>query len=248
MLRIPERFALLLPMLFPLGAQGGAPFQTDDPAVLAAGHVDLLAFYQSTLAAVARTGSAPGIEWHWGMTDAAELDVASSVAFSTTRDAGTRRGYGDTTLALKYRLVAETQVAPTVSLVPKLTFATGSVDRGLGNGGIRLLLGVAAQKSAGSFETYGNVAYAINEGANNRNYWFVGWEAQRQLSEHWILGAEIFGATAQTADQRASAGFSVGGYYLFGPRNQALFSLGRGVANVHDTNRVSTYIGYQASF
>lgn len=248
MLRIPERFALLLSILCPLGAQGGAPFQTDDPAVLAAGRMDLLAFYQGTLAAAARTGSAPGIEWHWGMTDSAELDVASSLAFSTTSDAGTRRGYGDTTIGLKYRLVPETRAVPMVSLVPKFTFATGNADRGLGNGGTRLLLGVAAQKSAGSFQTYGNVAYSVNEGPNNRNYWFVGWEAQRQLSAHWILGAEVFSATAQGADQHATTGFNVGGYYLFGRHNQALFSLGRGVANVHDTNRVSAYLGYQASF
>lgn len=246
---IPERWAAFLAAtLFPFSAQCGAPFQTDDPGVLAGGHVDLLAFYQSTLAADARSGNAPGVELHVGMTHAAEIDFASSLAFSTTSGSGTRRGYGDTTIGLKYMLMPETDRLPLVSLVPKVTLATGNADRGLGNGGTRVLVGVAAQKSVGTFVTYGNVAYVVNEGSGNRDFWFAGWEAQRQLSDHWIVGAELFASGAQVAAQRGSAGFNVGGYYLLDERDQALFSLGRGLSNVHETNRVSAYVGYQHSF
>ena len=249
MLRIPKRsVTLLAATFFPFNAQCGAPFQTDDPGVIAGGHVDLLAFYQSTLAADTRSGNAPGVEVHVGVTDAAEVDFASALAFSTTSDTGTRHGYGDTTIGLKYMLMPETDRLPLVSLVPKVTLATGNADRGLGNGGTRVLVGVAAQKSAGTFVTYGNVAYAVNEGSGNRDFWFAGWEAQRQLSERWIVGAEIFASGAQVVGQRASAGFSVGGYYAFGERDQALFSLGRGLSNVHETNRLSAYVGYQRSF
>jgi Putative MetA-pathway of phenol degradation len=243
------RFVPLLALaLFPVAAQCGAPFQTDDPAVVPAGRIDVLTFYQSTLAGTARTGSAPGVELHWGMTDTAELDVASSLAFSATPDAATRRGYGDTSLAVKYRLVDEADDVPLISLVPKLTLATANAERSLGNGGSRFLLGAAMQKGRGPVQTYANVAYSINNGAGNRNFWFVGWQAQRQLSSHWIVGAEVFGATAQATGERASSGFNVGGYHLFDRRNQMLFSIGRGLSNVHDTNRVSAYVGYQASF
>jgi len=249
MLRIPERSAALVAAAFlPISAQCGAPFQTDDPGVLGGGHVDLLAFYQSTLAADTRSGNAPGVEVHVGVTDAAEVDFASALAFSTTSDTGTRHGYGDTTIGLKYMLMPETDRLPLVSLVPKVTLATGNADRGLGNGGTRVLVGVAAQKSAGTFVTYGNVAYAVNEGSGNRDFWFAGWEAQRQLSDHWIVGAEVFASGAQAVGQHKSAGFNVGGYYVFDERDQALFSLGRGLSNVHDTNRVSAYVGYQRSF
>jgi hypothetical protein len=249
MLPIPDRLALLIASaLVSSSAQCGAPFQTDDPAVSGAGHVDLLASYQSTLEGDTRNGSAPGIELHFGLSDRAELDVASWLAFSTASDGGTRRGYGDATIELKYVLVPETESMPLVSLVPKLTLATGNADRGLGNGGTRLLVGAAAQKSRGPLVTYGNVAYAVNDGPGNRNFWFAGWEAQRQLSARWILGAELFASTAQATGQRASSGFNVGGYYVFGERDQALFSAGRGLANVHETNRVSAYVGYQRSF
>ena len=137
---------------------------------------------------------------------------------------------------------------PLVSFVPKITFATGKADSGLSNGGKRLHVGVAEQNSAGAIVTYANLAYAVNEGSGNRDFWFAGWEAQRQLSEHWIVGAEVFASAAQVVGQQASAGFHVGGYYVFGERDQALFSLGRGLSNVHETNRVSAYVGYQHSF
>lgn len=248
MLRIPvHRAAVAVALLVSTGAQCGAPFQTDDPGVVAAGQVDALAFYQSTLADDARTGNAPGFEVHSGVTDRAELDLAAALAFGTTPDGGTRRGYGDTTIGLKYVLVPETDDVPLVGFVPKITFATGNADRGLGNGGTRVLVGVAAQKSIGSFVTYGNVAYAVNSGPGNRDFWFVGWEAQRQLSKRWIVGAEVFASGAPVVAQRASSGFNVGGYYVFGERDQALFSIGRGLSNVHDTNRLSVYLGYQKS-
>jgi hypothetical protein len=184
-----------------------------------------------------------------GVTDDTEVDIASALAFSAASDTGTHRGYGDTTIGVKYRLVAETANRPLVSFVPKITFATGSAARGLGNGGRRVLLGAAVQKGAeGAFTSYGNVAYAINDGAGNRDFWFAGWELQRELSPHWIVGAELFAKTAQTAGQRGSTGVNVGGYYLFDKQDQLLFSLGRGVANVHETNRVSSYVGYQRRF
>ena len=247
--RIPARLVLFLAFaLIPLGARCGAPFQTDDPGVAAAGQVDLLAFYQRTLAGATGSGSAPGVEVHWGISDGLELDVASSLAFATAPDSGRGRGYGDTTLGLKYRLVDEASGVPMVSLVPKLTFPTGNANRGLGNGGTRALLGIAAQKQRGPWQTYANLAYAIDNGPNNRNFWFAGAEVQRELSAHWIVGAEIFGMTAQSVGQHASTGFNLGGYYLVDERHQALFSLGRGLTNVHETNRVSAYVGYQISF
>jgi len=48
------------------------------------------------------------------------------------------------------------------------------------------------------------------------------------------------GPFAETKEQ-------LGGYYLIDPKNQILFSAGRGLQNAAETNRVSTYLGYQRS-
>jgi hypothetical protein len=250
---VPSRRAaagclLSLLLLPPIDAWCGAPFVTDDPGTVALGHTELLLFYQSTLGEMARTGASPGLELHFGVLDGVEFDVIPALAFSTPTGASTQRGYGDTTLALKWRLVEESENFPLVSLVPRYTIATGNSAKGLGNGGSQVFLALAAEKSAGSFQTYGNAGYWINNGPDNRNYWFVGGQAQYQFSERWTIGAEVFYTTPQTQSQSASIGFNVGGYYVFDPRLQLLFSAGRGLKNTAETNRVSVYVGSLLSF
>jgi hypothetical protein len=234
--------------LSPISGQCGPPFQTDDPITVAPGHVELLFFYQSTLAAAGRSGSAPGLEFHYGALDGLELDLIPALAFNTPEGGNTRWGYGDTTLGLKFRVIPESDLVPLVSLVPKFNIATGNSDRGLGNGGNQAFLTAAAQKTFGDFQTYGQVGYWINNGADNRNYWFFGWVAQYQFSDAWILGAEIFHTTGQTTGQAPSTGFNVGGYYVFDPHAMLLFSAGRGMQNAAETNRVSAYVGFQLSY
>ena len=185
---------------------------------------------------------------HFGVLEGIEFDVATPVAFSTAAGASSQRGYGDTTLDLKWRLVKESEGSPLVSLVPKFTIPTGNSAKGLGNGGSQVFLALAAQKSADGFQTYGNAGYWINNGPDNRNYWFVGGQTQYKFSDHWIIGAEVFHTTSQTQGQPASTGFNVGGYYMFDPRRQLLFSAGRGLQNAAETNRVSVYLGFQMSF
>ena len=239
---------LSLLLVFPIDARCGAPIVTDDPGTVARGHVELLLFYQNTLGETARTGDLPGLESHFGVLDGVEFDVIPALAFSRPARASTQRGYGDTTLALKWRLVEESENFPLVSLVPRYTIATGNSAKGLGNGGSQVFLALAAQKNAGSFQTYGNAGYWINNGPENRNYWFVGGAGQYRFSERWIIGTETFYTTAQTKAQSASSGFNVGGYYVIDPRLQLLFSAGRGLKNAGETNRVSAYLGSQLSF
>jgi hypothetical protein len=239
---------LAMLLLSPMRAQCGPPFQTDDPGVVELGHVELLLFYQSTLAAEARTGTLPGLELHLGILDKTEFDVVAPYAFNAPSGESTRRGYGDTTLGIKYRLIQESDSMPLVSLVPKINLPTGSSGRGLGNGGSQVLLAASAQKSWSNFQTYGNVGYWVNNGPNNRNYWFLGWQAQYQLSDRWILGAELFHTTEQVMEQQASTGFNLGGSYLLDHYNQLFFSAGRGLQNAAQSNRASAYVGYQHKF
>lgn len=252
--KVNDSFALaaacwLAPLLaLPIDARCGPPFATDDPGTTARGHVELLLFYQSTLGAAGRSGDLPGLEAHFGVLDGVEFDVVPALAFSTPAGASTQHGYGDTTLALKWRLVEESENLPLVTLVPKYTIDTGNSGRGLGNGGSQVFLALAAQKSAGSFQTYGNAGYWINNGTSNRNYWFVGGVAQYHFSDRWIFGGEVFYTSPPTQAQSASIGFNVGGYYVFDPRVQLLFSAGRGLKNAAETNRVSVYLGSQLSF
>ena len=124
--------------------------------------------------------------------------------------------------------------------------ALSSVD--WGNAGSQIFIPIWLQKKWGDFQTYGGGGYWFNNGTGNRDYWFFGWQGQYQFSEHVTLGAEVFHTTEQVVGQGASTGFNVGGFCNFDEHNHLLFSAGRGIQNAAQTNRVSSYIGYQYTF
>lgn len=88
----------------------------------------------------------------------------------------------------------------------------------------------------------------FDNGKDNRDHWFFGWQAQYQLSDHVTLGGEIFHTTEQTVGLGASTGFNVGGLYNIDEHNHLLFSVGKGLQKAAQTNRVSSYLGYQFTF
>lgn len=229
-------------------AHAGAPFVTDDPNTLDAGHIELLLFYQGTLNASGRVGSAPGLDIHLGLMPGLELDIIPALAFSSPPSGNTRWGYGDTSIEIKYQVVAESERVPLVSLVPQLNLPTGDAARGLGNGASQVALAIAAQKTIDAFQTYTSAGYWINNGAGNRNYWLLGWVAQYAISDAWTVGAEIFHTTAQQLGASSSTGFNVGGYYQLDARTQLMVSAGRGLQNASQTNRASTYAGVLVAF
>jgi hypothetical protein len=146
-------------------AFAGAPFQTDDPAVLDVGHSDVLVFNQQTLAASGRSGALAAAEIHYGLLPNLEVDLSMPYNFNFPAGGGAQRGYGDTTLGIKYRMIQEADTTPQLSFVPKLNLSTGNADRGLGNGGDQLFIALALQKSDGRFQMNGNGGYWVNHGA-----------------------------------------------------------------------------------
>jgi hypothetical protein len=78
--------------MFPLSGHCGAPFETEDPNTIAAGQVELLFFYASTLQAAGRSGSAPGLEVHLGALDGLEVDLVADLAFDRPGGGPTRWG------------------------------------------------------------------------------------------------------------------------------------------------------------
>lgn len=240
--------AALACALAPALAYGGAPFQTDDPSVVAAGHAEILVFHQSTLAGDARGGTLAGLEVHFGVVERLEIDVTAPLAFVRSSAGGSSYGYGDTTLGVKYRLLDETDTVPAVSAVPKLVVPTGRAGRDLGAGGAQVLLALSVQKSVAGVQSYATAGYWLNRAPRGRDYAVLGWQVQRPVSEHWTLGVEAFLAAPPSDGQATSTGFNIGGYYTIDEHNQLLFSAGRGLRNVEQTDRASVYLGYQASF
>jgi hypothetical protein len=234
---------LLLTAYFP--AHAGPPFRTDDPEAVEYKHAEFYVFSQQTLTGDSRTGVLPALEFNYGVYENVQFHLVTPWAFNKSSGEGTTHGYGDTELGVKWQLNEESETMPTIGVFPLVEIPTGNSHKSLGNGHSQVFVPVWLQKKWGKFQTYGGGGYWINNGPDNRNYWFVGWQAQYEFSEHVTLGVELFHTTSQITDQGSSTGFNVGGYYNFDEHNHLLFSAGKGLHNASETNRVSTYIGYQ---
>jgi hypothetical protein len=137
---------------------------------------------------------------------------------------------------------------PMVGIFPIYVAPTGNQVRGLGNGSYQLFLPVWLQKSWGKWTTYGGGGYWINHASGTKNNWFFGWLVQRELSDQWTAGAELFHRTGQLAGQRNSSGFNIGGSFNPSEHHHILFSSGKGLKNATDTNKLSSYLAYQLTY
>ena len=100
------------------------------------------------------------------------------------------------------------------------------------------------QKSFGPWTTYGGGGYWINPGEGNRNWWFVGWQAQRRLSRVVTLGAELFHGTSRQEGSPGETRFDVGAVLDLGELHHVLLSAGRSL----DTDSAQLYVAYQLTF
>jgi hypothetical protein len=244
----------------PSPSAAGPPFLTDDPEPVDYDHWEIIGFSMGTLVQGDAAGLMPGVEINYGALPNVQLHVKVSVAFNSQSVTGTQFGYGDTEFGVKYRFIDpdEDDWWPQVAVYPVVVAPTGNTARGLGSGAIHAVLPLWMQKDFGKWTTYGGGGYGINPGPGNRDYWFVGWQLQRQITDNLTLGAELFHQTAFTTGEpgsvgfplgsKATTGFNLGGKYDFSENYHLLFSAGRGVQNAVTSNQFSYYLGLQWTF
>lgn len=231
-------------------ARAGPPFLTDDPEPVDQGHWEVYGFSTAVHADGDTGGTLAGVEVNYGAAPNLQLHMIAPVAFDDPRGGPSAVGFGDLELGVKYRLFNPGQGdwRPQVGIFPLVELPTGDANRGLGAGRTRVFLPVWLQKDFGSWTTYGGGGYWINPGPGNRNYWFVGWLLQKQVTHKLAIGAELFHQTADTAGGKDSTGFNVGAVYDFTDHYHLLLSAGRGLQNGAETNAFSYYVGLQTTF
>lgn len=229
------------------GALAGAPFVTDDPEPVERGHVQIDAAATGTVREGNHGGVLPGVEINYGWRDDLQLSAKVGMAFLHERGDGTHFGFADTELGAKYRFMTEDEAGwrPQVAFAPGITLPTGNDRLGLGNGHAQVLLPLWAQKSIGDWTTFGGGGYVVNRHAGQNGFWTAGWAVTRKFGEKLELGGEVFYTGAASTGDPSAVGFNVGGSYGLTERDRILFSAGRGITHVNDTNRFSYYVGYQ---
>ncbi|WP_420265584.1 hypothetical protein [Candidatus Magnetominusculus dajiuhuensis] len=134
---------------------------------------------------------------------------------------------------------------PQVSVFPIVDLPSGDSSRGLGEGHIKIFFPLWLQKSWGQWTTYGGGGYWYHPGDNNKNYRFVGWLLQRELSKTLTLGAEIFNTSSRAKGDRGETGFNIGGFINLSEDHHILFSAGR---DINGPNTMLTYLAFQWTF
>jgi len=78
-----------------------------------------------------------------------------------------------------------------IGTFPFLEIPTGDESRGLGNGDAQVFLPLWLQKAWGPWQTYGGGGYWFNPGEGHQNFYFLGWQLQREMNKYLTIGAEL---------------------------------------------------------
>jgi hypothetical protein len=248
----------LLALLSPAISLAGPPFLTDDPVPVDPGHWEINNYVAGSLAKGISAGVAPGVDANYGAAKDVQLHLLALAAVEQINGAKAQWGLGDLEIGAKYRFLpaGEKDWWPQIAFYPFLDFATGNVARGLGTGATHAFFPIWLQKDFGKWSTYGGGGYWLNPGAGNKNFWYVGWVTQYQLTEKVSLGGEVFHQTSSsiavpgivTLGSSDTTGVNFGGVYDFDTTYHLLFSFGRALDTAPATSMFSFYMALRLTY
>ncbi len=243
-----------LPLLAPLSAlflalagtaHAGPPFVTDDPEPVEFQHWEV---YLASLPFHSEgqwSGTLPHLEVNYGLVPDLQVHVIAPLSFDKARGESFHYGYGDTELGFKYRFIQETPDCPMVGIFPLAEVPSGNHSQGLGNGEAQYFLPLWVQKTIGDWSTYGGGGYWLNPGAGNRDYWFMGWQVQRKITDAFALGLEVFHETPKTQSSGSDTVVQLGAIYDFSETYHLLAAVGH---TVQGTSALQGYLAFQVTF
>jgi hypothetical protein len=223
----------------------GPPFLTDDPEPVDYKHGEFYIATQYLKDKEVTSGTAPHFELNYGVAPNVMLHMIAPFVYNRPEGGSTQRGYGDTELGVKYRFLNDEEAHFMVGTFPIVGIPTGDSDKGLGAGQTRFFVPLWLQKTWGLWQSYGGGGFWRNPGEGSRDYWFFGWQLQRQISIMLTLGAELFAQTKDADDGKSRTGFNVGTIMNLTDDHHLLFSVG---SDIKGDNRFSAYLAYQYTF
>jgi hypothetical protein len=210
-------------------ANAGPPYTTDDPEPVDHRHWELYLASQHFRDSNGWSGTMPHIEVNYGAIRDLQMHLIAPLAYAAPNDAPAQYGFGDAELGIKFRFVHEGEWVPQIATFPFLEVPIGGRDRGLGNGSAQVFLPLWVQKSRGPWTTYGGGGVWFDLGSRHERWWYVGWQAQRRVTEVLTIGAELFHLTPRSASGDSDTRFNLGAVIDFDNTNHLLLSAGRSI-------------------
>lgn len=218
----------------------GPPFLTDDPDPVDYGHLEAIPFYALDQASDGSQIQGPGADISYGLAPNMHLNLVPVFIHALPAGGPSRYGVGDFRVALKWRFLDETDSRPAVAFYPAITFPTGGAARGLGNGQAAYQFPLWLEKNWGEWSSYGGGGWTLNHAPGAHDYWFGGWQAQRQVDDTWNLGGEIFSQGRSANDAAGFTALNLGGSMKLTEGASLVFTFGHSFAGA--SHRLA-YIG-----
>jgi hypothetical protein len=179
-------------------AQGGPPMITDDPGTPGNGMWEV-----NFLSTVERSRSGwffetPIADINYGVGSRIQLKFEVPLVVSKESGENTKFGLGNSKFGVKYRFLDEEKNGVDMSIYPQLEFnnPTRSVERGLAERGMVLVLPLEIVKKVGPVEVNPEVGYEMTQFGTDTV--FYGVAVGRQISKRMELAAEIHGDSLRT--------------------------------------------------
>lgn len=223
-------------------AHAGPPFATDDPGVFPVDSGEAYLFSAGSRGADGLDlGAAPGVEFNYSLVSNTFLHLVVPMAYNDPNAGPAAYGPGNVEVGFKWRFLTQADDGIDVATFPLAELPTANARRGLGNRRTSYFVPIWLQKDWGPWTVYGGGGRWFMHDPGQRDSWFSGVLAQRQVTPDLYLGGEVFHQTAQVIGGPSATGFNLGGGYVLGGPWQMLFSAGRNVTDVAD-NRFSYYL------
>jgi len=221
--------------------RAGPPFVTDDPEPPPPGGWEINVPLMIEHASGSTEMDAPSFDLNYGLPNV-QLKLEFPIQVIQEDHSETTAGLGDLLLGVKWRLLNNEQSKFQVGVYPQLLVPTGDHWRGLGEGQPGFVLPLLAQKSWDKWTLYGNVGFWWRSAPESRDYFYSGAVLEREITERFELGVEVFGNSPKERGGRSDVGFNIGGTWKLSDHFNLLFSAGRDI--VGDAH-VMAYIGVQ---
>ena len=237
-------FFFALPLV-PFCALAGPPFRTDDPEPVEYQHweIYMASQYQNDRDGVSAT--APHLEINYGIYPNFQLHFIFPLEYVKPAGMPSHYGYGDTETGVKWRFYENEEARFMAGIFPFLEIPTGDEGKGLGNGDPQVFLPLWLQKAWGPWQTYGGGGYWFNPGEGHKNFYFLGWQLQRDINKHLTIGAELFYQSPSDVGGDHHFGFNGGAIINITDNHHILMSMG---TDIDGPSNFFSYIAYQLTF
>lgn len=224
-----------------VSTQAGPPFVTDDPEPPPPGGWEINVPFILEHTPGTTEMDAPLFDLNYGLPDI-QLKLEIPIKIVNSESNGTTAGAGDLLVGVKWRFWNDDPSQFQLGTYPQLLLPTGDRAHELGEGRAAFVLPLLAQKSWGKWTLYGNIGYWWQTAADTRDYFYAGAVLERDITDRFTLGAELYGNSPKERAAKSTFAFNVGGKWKLSDHLNLLFSAGRDI--VGDTHAMA-YVGLQ---